>query len=160
MRRSVVLVVIVAGALAAAGCHREGCVGGDDGVCVPVTACASLRYVCAASAESLSITRIDGPGQRSRGPKALGAVGDFVLQNDRVRAVIDTPEPRQLPRLPGGPGLPPTGGTILDLAPVDAVSAVAPTDAASATGDQVNGISQAAGLLPRDAIHCETFEGI
>ena len=29
-----------------AGCRRNGCVGGDDGVCVPASACPAIRFAC------------------------------------------------------------------------------------------------------------------
>jgi len=142
MRPAAFLVVMIAGALAAAGCRREGCVGGDDGHCVPPTACAALPTATCAGAAELSVFRVTDAKARAPGPKALAAAGDFVLENDRLRAVLDAPEHAQ--------GLAPSGGTIIDLSPIDAQGA--------ATGDQVNGISQAAGLLPRDAVHYETWE--
>jgi hypothetical protein len=88
----------------------------------------------------LRVVRILG-AERSPGAKALAAVGDLLLENDLVRAVLDAPEHSH--------GLAPTGGTILDLAPLGATS-----------GDQLNGISQAVGVLPRDAAHYETWEVI
>src|SRR5262249_55349306 len=79
--------------------------------------------------------------ERSPGAKALAAAGDVLIENDLLRAVFDAPEHSH--------GLAPTGGTILDLAPMGATS-----------GDQLNGISQAVGVLPRDAAHYETWEVI
>ncbi|HEV3031889.1 MAG TPA: CehA/McbA family metallohydrolase [Polyangia bacterium] len=142
MRRAAFLVVTIVGALGAAGCRHEGCVGGDDGHCVPPTACAALPTATCAGVAELAVFRVADATARAPGPKALAAVGDFVLENDRLRAVLDAPEHAQ--------GLAPSGGTIIDLSPIDAQGA--------ATGDQVNGISQAAGLLPRDAVHYETWE--
>jgi hypothetical protein len=139
--RRALLVVMGTVALAAAGCHREGCVGGDDGHCLPPTACAAVHYACAAGAK-LSVSPVTDAPARAPGPKALAAKGDFVLENDRVRAVLDAPEHAQ--------GLAPSGGTIIDLSPIDAMGAP--------VGDQVNGIFQGAGLLPRDAVHYETWE--
>ncbi len=141
-------VVLLAAALLAPGCKRHGCLGGDDGICQPPTACpVPAEPVCGAPTESLRIGVVDRTSwtaARSPGPKSLGAVGDFVLENDLVRAVIDAPEHAQ--------GLAPSGGTILDLAP-------RVTDAAHASaGDQLNGILQGVGLLPRDAARYHSAE--
>jgi hypothetical protein len=128
----------------AAGCHKNGCVGGDDGTCQPPTACPAIRYTCDPGVPgTVRLTRLDGTLQRMRGPKAFAAVGDFMLENDLVRAVLDAPDHPQY--------LAPSGGTILDFAPVDTT-----TDTTS--GDQINSVYQAAGLLPRDAVHYETLE--
>jgi hypothetical protein len=138
--------IVLFGALAlvatAAGCHRDGCVGGDDGQCVPPAACPALVYaVCAAP--KLRVERI-GPGDPERvpGPKALAAQGDYLLENDLVRVVLDAPEH---PHFIG-----PSGGAILDLAPLVA-NPLVPNP-----GDQTNAIYHAAGVLPRDAVHYES----
>ena len=59
-------------------------------------------------------------------------------ENDLVRLVIDAPDHPQ--------NLAPSGGSILDFAPV-----------ATTSGDQTNAFYQAAGLLPRDAVHYESW---
>jgi hypothetical protein len=120
-----------------AGCHRDGCVGGDDGQCVPPAACPALVYA-ACTAPKLRVEQI-GPNdpERVAGPKALAAQGDYLLENDLVRVVLDAPEH---PHFIG-----PTGGAILDLAPLGV-----------STGDQTNAIYHAAGVLPRDAVHYES----
>ncbi|HEY2899015.1 MAG TPA: CehA/McbA family metallohydrolase [Polyangia bacterium] len=127
------------------GCRRDGCLGGDDGTCVPPAACPALHYDCQAGADSLNVLRFDDVASvvRSAGPKAQAAFGDFLLQNDRVRIILDAPEHPQ--------GLAPSGGTIIDFAPIAA-------DMSS--GDQTNGIYQAAGVLPRDAVHYESYQVI
>jgi hypothetical protein len=151
MRPGLLLAAMSLGALAATGCHREGCVGGDDGKCVPPSACGAIVYACApGAADRLSITHIVKAGARARGPKALAAKDDFLLENDRIRAVLDSVDP-QHPQ-----GLAPTGGTIIDLSPVDPDATTMSTTPSS--GDQLNGIFQAAGVLPRDAVHYETWE--
>ncbi len=120
------------------GCHRDGCVGGDDGECVPPAACAALVYA-ACTTPKLRVEQI-GPNdpERVAGPKALAAEGDYLLENDLVRVVLDAPDH---PHLIG-----PTGGAILDLAPLGKNS----------LGDQTNAIYHVAGVLPRDAVHYET----
>jgi hypothetical protein len=125
------------------GCRRRDCVGGDDGSCLPPSACQALPApTCGADpAATLRVERVSGPAARSSGPRALAAAGDFLLENDLVRVVLDAPEHPQ--------GLAPTGGSIIDLAPL-----------AAGSGDQVNGFFQAAGVLPRDAVHYETWQVI
>jgi hypothetical protein len=116
-----------------AGCSRDGCIGGDDGSCVPPSACQALRYTCAPGQGTLRLYKYETPDTMPlRDPKARGVPGDIVLENDLVRVVIAGPGHRA--------DLSPGGGSILDLAPVD-------------SGDQLNSIYQAAGLLPRDAVH-------
>jgi len=121
----------------APGCHRDGCVGGDDGTCAPPTACAALHYPTCASEPRLNATTLGEAGPLL-GPKARGAAGDILLENDLVRIVVDAPSHPA--------GLAPTGGSIIDFA-------LAPD-----WGDQINQIYQAAGLLPRDAVHYEHVE--
>ena len=115
MRRPRSLSLAVAlGALAlaatGAGCHRDGCVGGDDGQCVPPAACPALVYA-ACTAPKLRVEQI-GPNDPERvpGPKALAAQGDYLLENDLIRVVLDAPDH---PHFIG-----PSGGAILDLAPL------------------------------------------
>ena len=141
--RRALLLATAAAAFAVGGCRHDGCVGGDDGHCLPPSACPALPSpgLCAGAAD-LAIFQVTDPSKvRAPGPKALAAKDDFVLQNDRVRAVLDAPSHAQ--------GLAPSGGTIIDLSPLDKGVAV---------GDQVNGIYQGAGLLPRDAVHYESWE--
>jgi hypothetical protein len=137
---------IVLGALAlvatAAGCHHDGCIGGDDGQCVPPAACPALVYP-ACAAPKLRVEQIGGgDGERVYGPKSLAAEGDYLLENDLVRVVLDAPEH---PHFIG-----PSGGAILDLAPLVA-SQLVPNP-----GDQTNAIYHAAGVLPRDAVHYDS----
>jgi hypothetical protein len=129
------------GAFAAAGCHRDGCVGGDDGTCTPPSACGALRASCGTLPGTLLIRRLGSDFVRSGGPKARAAPDDILLQNDLVRVVLDAPSHPS--------GLAPTGGTILDLAPSD-----------TGFGDQINSIYQVAGLLPRDAVHYDSYQEI
>ena len=130
-------------AAGATGCHRDGCVGGDDGQCLPPAACPALVYA-ACTAPKLRVERI-GPNDPERvpGPKALAAEGDYLLENDLIRVVLDAPDH---PHFIG-----PTGGAILDLAPLRQGP-----DNQRSTGDQTNAISHAAGVLPRDAVHYES----
>jgi hypothetical protein len=144
MQRAAPAAAALACILAIAACRQDGCVGGDDGHCLPPSACPALRYSCNGAPATLRVTELAGDVARAAGPKALAASGDFLLENDRLRAVLDLPEHPQ--------GLAPTGGTIIDLAPLGSDG--------GAAGDQTNGISQAAGVLPRDAVHYESWEVI
>jgi hypothetical protein len=140
MRRPLCLAaVLLAGAVVTPGCHRDDCVGGDDGICVPPPPCAAL-VPRACAKPMLRVAQIGDESERVLGPKALAARGDFVLENDQVRVVLDAPEHPHF--------LGPTGGAILDLAPLVGMN----------PGDQINTIYQAAGLLPRDAVHYESAE--
>jgi hypothetical protein len=116
-------------------------VGGDDGKCLPPSACpARPALVCMPPVGSLRIGQVhpgDWTAMRSRGAKALAGEGDYVLENELIRVVIDSPDHPQ--------GLAPSGGTILDMAPLGLAS-----------GDQLNGIVQSTGLLPRDVAHYRT----
>src|SRR5665213_1277797 len=120
------------------GCHREGCVGGDDGQCLPPAACPAIAYACTA-APALRAEVIGSDPERVTGPKSLAATGDYLLENDRIRVVLDAPDHPHY--------LGPSGGSILDLEPLG-----------SNLGDQTNAISHAAGVLPRDAVHYETAQ--
>ena len=107
--------------------------GGDDGACVPPSACGGLSYMCAEPTPP-TFTMLMGASTIG-GPKARGAKDDMLLENGVVRVVLDAPSHPS--------GLAPSGGSIIDLALV------------SEPGDQINQIYQAAGLLPRDAVHYE-----
>jgi hypothetical protein len=123
----------------AAGCRRDGCLGGDDGQCMPVAACRALTYACGSLPGTVKVTTSFA---RMPGPKAHAATNvadpDVELSNDLVRIVLDAPGHAQ--------NLAPSGGTILDFAPIGTTS-----------GDQTNSIYQAAGLLPRDAVHYDSW---
>jgi hypothetical protein len=143
MRHDAIAAAIAALATAAAlvtgGCHRDGCVGGDDGQCLPPAACAAIQYPSCAAAPTLQVEIIGADPERAPGPKALAATGDYLLENDLIRVVLDAPEHPHY--------LAPSGGSILDLEPVGVN-----------LGDQTNAIYHAAGVLPRDAVHYESVD--
>ena len=141
-RLAVVVAVACAAVVSAAGCRRDGCVGGDDGSCVPPSACGALSYKCDGLPGLLRKTQLDA-GDLPQRPdsKARATAGDFLLENDLVRVVLAAPShPSELA---------PTGGAIIDLAPK-----------MGGTAEQINTIYQAAGLLPRDAVHYDQFQEI
>ena len=51
--RAAALAVLGVMVASVAGCRRDGCVGGDDGTCLPPGACQALRYTCDAPESSL-----------------------------------------------------------------------------------------------------------
>jgi hypothetical protein len=142
-QRPLLSLLLAAGTLAAggtSGCHRDGCVGGDDGQCLPPPACPAIVYQCAAP--KLRAAVIGPMEKRLPGPRALAALGDYLLENDQLRVVIDAPDhPHDLA---------PSGGAILDLAPFPQA------DQTTLPLDQTNAIYHAAGVLPRDAVHYES----
>src|SRR5262245_52836092 len=105
---------------------------------MPPAGCAALHYACPAGAGTPRVGRIGEGVTPVAGSKARGASGDILLENDVVRVVIDAPSHPA--------GMAPTGGSIIDLAL-----------AADGSGDQINSIYHAAGLLPRDAVHYDSF---
>jgi hypothetical protein len=144
MRRAVIGVLMAAGAVASAGCHHDGCVGGDDGKCLPRAACPALPPPADCDPASLlNVFPVTDEMARAPGAKALAAKGDFVLENDRLRAVLDAPDHPQ--------GLALSGGTIIDLAPIDRATG-------KPIGDQLHGVFQGAGLLPRDQVVYDRWE--
>jgi hypothetical protein len=136
-RRWAAAAILSATAAFASGCQGEGCVGGDDGSCTPPTACSKLRYSCDGQRGGLRFERLGDAFTPLVGPKARGTKFDILLENDLVRVVLDAPSHQS--------ALAPSGGAIIDLAPT-----------ADGSGDQINSIYQAAGLLPRDAVHYES----
>jgi hypothetical protein len=110
-------------------CQTEGCLGNDDPTCVVPSPCEALTYTCDAGFAEVSVwTEADTP---PGAVASLVAIGDFVLQSDKVHAVIDALDH---PHYVG-----PTGGNLLDL---------------STTGldnDALRQIVEITGVLPDDA---------
>lgn len=118
------------------GCvASEGCMGGDDGVCVPRSPCEHLVYTCTGGAVSIRASR--GSEDRPAGMDALAARDDIVLENDRVRLVLDA--------LASPHYLAPSGGNVLDLVPRGGEG--------RAAEDELNHVYTAVGILPGDAVH-------
>lgn len=118
---------------------RDGCMSGDDGTCVPRSACARLEYSC--HDRTVVLRRVEGAAERPHGLDALAATGDFVLASSRVEAVIDA--------LDAPHYLAPSGGTLLDL-----------RARAAGAGDHLNQAFQAVGILPRDAARYHSFDSV
>jgi hypothetical protein len=124
-------------ALGLTGCSsKEGCLGGDDGHCLPATACEGVRFEC--SHPSLDVAWVKGSTPPIEGAKALLASGDLVLSNSRLRAVFNQLDEQHL--------LAPSGGTLIDLVP------------AEGGADGLNQVFQAVGILPDDAVRYVTVE--
>lgn len=120
-------------------CAQEapGCLGSGDPACVPPSPCGGLAYTCAGgSVRTYRVTRAD---QRPAGLDAEASVGDLVIENDRITAVIDAIDhPHHLA---------PSGGNLLDLAP-------------RGGGDHLNHVYTITGILPRDAVRYRSLEVI
>lgn len=126
-------VVGAVGAATGPGCGpSEGCLGGDDGVCLPPSPCQALSFTC--DDPSLELRVVRGAVDRPPGLDASAARGDVLLGNGRLLAVIDAiGEPQQLAT---------SGGTLIDLVP---------RDASRGTGnDELVQALQTTGILPRD----------
>ena len=124
--------------LLAVGCSKKiGCLGGDDGKCVPPTPCTALSYEC--TDQSLAIQTLVSADLRPPGPNAQASTGDVLLSNGRVSVVIDAlSSPRHLA---------PTGGTVIDF-----ISHDGPSE------DVLNQVVQAAGILPHDTANYTSME--
>jgi hypothetical protein len=133
VKRALALALVVAaGALPSSACDSEGCLRGEEGCTVP-SACLAIKDAFEGCQDpSVRIARIGGNVNAPGGLDAVGADGDWLLENGRVQFVIDALEHPQ--------HLSPTGGAILD---------------ASTRGgddDSINHVFQAAGALPTDAV--------
>ena len=124
----------------AKGCSaKEGCLAGDDGTCRPAAACGELAFATSSTGSTgatcadarLEIRRIVDASERSPGIDALATRNDILMANDRVRLVLDA--------IDAPHGLAPTGGNILDFT-------------SGASGDAINLVYHAVGILPRDAV--------
>lgn len=137
MRTCALLVVTLLPALiGASGCTKEGCLDGSEGCVVPPP-CAELE---APSCEdtSLVLRVIEAGDDVPGGLEAFGAVGDVMLGNSRVTAVIDAIENENYIGM--------SGGFLLDL---------------STTGDDndsLNQIVHAVGFLPEDTVVYTSME--
>lgn len=141
MLRSVAFSIAVAPVLVAlslgSGCETEGCLAGEDGCTVP-SACEQLAFEC--SDETVELIVISEASEVPGGLDAMGAVGDFLLRNARVEAVIDS--------IDHPSHLAPTGGALLDIANRDL------------DDDSINHVFQAVGALPGDAVAYTSFRVI
>jgi hypothetical protein len=117
--------------LAGSACSIEqGCLGGDDGRCLPSSACQAVAYAC--EDDAVDVAWVGRGTPPIAGPKAALAAGDLVLSSSLVRAVFDA--------IDAPHALAPSGGTLLDLVPADG------------TADGLNNVFQAVGILPDDSV--------
>ncbi len=113
----------------------EGCLGGADDCVVP-SPCKAVAYTCESGTSEVFV--VTDPAQVPGGVGALGALGDVVLGNDKVVAVI---EALDHPHYLG-----PTGGNLVDLSN------------RGANDDDLRQLLQATGLLPQDVAHYDTLQ--
>jgi len=128
-------------ALAIGGCASDSCLSGEEG-CIVSAPCQALEFECEAggSLEARLVTTDDFAVNQSLlpgGMDALAAVGDIVLSNGLVTAVIDALEHPHY--------LAPSGGTIIDLG------------TPGGGNDSLRNIFHATGLLPGDAAKYTSF---
>lgn len=121
--------------VSATGCETEGCLAGEEGCEVP-SACPELAFEC--SDETVELIIISDVNDVPGGLDSMGTVGDFLLRNSRVEAVIDS--------LDHPADLAPTGGALLDIANRDR------------DDDAINHVFQAVGALPEDAVAYKSFK--
>jgi len=144
MRSRGILAAIAVAATATAvasltGCRRQSCFGGEAD-CRVSTPCTALAFSCDNGA--LELRRIGSPTElRPSGRRALAGVGDVVIGNAQMVAVISG--------LGNQNYLDVGGGSILDLA------ARGP-DVASR--DVIGEIFQATGILPEDEVRYDRME--
>lgn len=129
-------VALLPAALVASGCSDEGCLSGREGCVVP-SPCQELEPP---SCDDPSLVlRVIRPGDEVPGGlEAFGAVGDILIGNSRVMAVIDAIENENYIGM--------SGGFLLDL---------------STTGDDndsLNQIMHAVGFLPEDTVVYKSME--
>ena len=103
--RVVALVALAALGSLLAGCQKEGCLTGNDPECIVPSPCEQLGWTC--SNGSVSVEVAGSMDAMPGGWASVGAVGDIVLGNDQVVAVIDALDHPHY--------LGPTGGGIVDL---------------------------------------------
>lgn len=135
---ALVLAALSLAALASqAGCAKEGCLAGDDPDCVVPSPCASLDFGCQGSG-SVEVKVVESLDDVPSGTAANAALGDILLRNDQVYAVIDALDHPHF--------LAPTGGSIVDLGRV------------GRPDGSLNNLFQAVGLLPDDAAYYDTVK--
>ncbi len=137
VRRTVaVFAALGAASSLATGCPKVGCLAGDDPGCVVPSPCTELAFDCD---DDALVLRVITPGDDvPGGVDALGSVGDVLLGNSKVTAVINALDAPMF--------LSPSGGMLIDL---------------STTGnddDALNSLFQAAGALPEDAFEYTSME--
>lgn len=116
--------------LSLAGGCEQSCLSADEG-CTISTPCAAVRFECT-SPNAPRVARIEEGDPLPRGIDALASVGDVVLQNGVVTAVIDALDHPHY--------VAPTGGHLLDLT------------SASGDDDSLTHVFHAVGLLPGDSV--------
>ncbi|MBW2526018.1 MAG: PHP domain-containing protein [Deltaproteobacteria bacterium] len=126
--------------LASSCASPEGCLGGDDGECIPPSPCTAIAYQC--SDPGLELRRARGFADRPPGLDALAARGDVLIGNSRVLAVIDAiGAPHQLAH---------SGGNLLDLVPRGGGRGMG--------NDELNQILHTVGILPDDQAQYRSLE--
>lgn len=117
------------------GCAKVGCLTGAEDCIVP-SPCEGLAFTCDGGATDVHVI---APGDPIlEGFDVLASPGDFVLENDQVRAVIDALDHPHY--------IAPTGGALIDLS------------THGEENDSLRHVFQAVGLLPGESIAYDSAE--
>ncbi|MCB9685471.1 MAG: CehA/McbA family metallohydrolase [Alphaproteobacteria bacterium] len=111
---------------------KIGCLTGTDDQCVVPSPCEGVAFTCEDGGTVEVYVLQEGDPLPVLGQNVLASPGDIVLRNGHVAAVVDGLDHPHYTA--------PTGGSLLDLAPVDGT-------------DGLRNIFQATGLLPGDAVN-------
>ena len=132
MPRRLLLLLLVATGLCGPGCEDSGCLNGGPECVVPAP-CQEVTFQCRPDEEPFArLTVLTGDDSPPGGLDAIAAVGDFMLENNRVVAVIDGLTQRSY--------IAPGGGTIIDLS------------TRNDHNDTINSIFHTTGVGPADAV--------
>ncbi|TNE91877.1 MAG: hypothetical protein EP330_04025 [Deltaproteobacteria bacterium] len=121
--------------LAISGCGERSCLGGDED-CLVASPCEDLAFTCDSGSTNAFV--VDDVAQIPGGIAASGAVGDFVLENDQVKVVIEALDHPHFNAT--------TGGSIIDMV------------VQGEDHDSLRHYWQATGLLPFDYIDYTSAE--
>ncbi len=133
--RSAVWAALTFFSLALPGCGRPTCAGSSDPSCHTATPCAQLSFTC--SDGLASVHTLAAGDSIPVGPDVLASPGDVVLENDRIRVVIDAIDHPHY--------VAPTGGNVLDLVSQNGLE------------DSLTHLFHGVGLLPGDTIAYHTL---
>jgi hypothetical protein len=129
---------VALGCMQLSGCAKEGCLDPVEGCVVP-SPCQDLAFpTCAQANESLVVKIVESEDEVPGGIPSLGAVGDILLTNGRVTAILDALDHPHY--------ISPTGGLLLDL---------------STTGednDSLRHVEHGVGVLPDEAFAYTSME--
>ncbi|MCC6809820.1 MAG: CehA/McbA family metallohydrolase [Deltaproteobacteria bacterium] len=135
MIRSVLCVSLLS-LFAACSADRPGCLDNPSKQCVPAAPCDLFTDACQVTGGVRAFVMSDA-SERPAGIDAQAGLGDFILQNDFVTAVVDAADhPSQVAV---------SGGMLIDLVAAGGI-------------DHLVHVSHATGILPRDQVEYTSVE--